>query len=73
MVFSLSALRIARLSRRQTLDDAALLTGADPSLLSRIERGLRQPSPELAKRLAELYALDPSDIATAARPRITAR
>ncbi len=46
--------RVIRQSARLPLVDVAQAIGVDAAELSRLERGLRQPSPEVAERWAAL-------------------
>ena len=50
-----SPLKLARLSREQTLHQVAEALGIDTGNLSRIERGTQVPSKELAEKLANYF------------------
>jgi transcriptional regulator with XRE-family HTH domain len=45
-------IRVLRQKRGETLEQVALGVGTDPSNLSRIERGVQQPSAELLRAIA---------------------
>lgn len=47
-------IRALRQKRGETLEQVALGVGTDPSNLSRIERGVQQPSAELLRSIAEV-------------------
>lgn len=59
-------LRDLRASRGETLRSAAAALEVDPSHLSRVERGEKQPSPELQRRAANYYHVESSHLALAA-------
>ncbi|ECD6622194.1 XRE family transcriptional regulator, partial [Salmonella enterica subsp. enterica] len=48
-------LRKARLNAKMTIQEVATQTKCDPGNLSRMERGIQRPSPELAEKLAKLF------------------
>ena len=56
MASGASSLRMARLAEGLTLDELSRKVGCHFAHLSRIERGERWPSVELAYRLAEWFA-----------------
>lgn len=60
------AIRSARLSLGLTGSDVRRLAGIDPTSLSFIERGKREPSLDHIRRLAKALDLDPVTLAAAA-------
>lgn len=48
-------IRAIRKQRGETLEQLAFMVGTDPSNLSRIERGLQQPSSESLRLIAEAF------------------
>lgn len=58
----MSKLRQARISRKISLTEAARLAETDAGNLSRIERGIQTPMPQLAKRLSAAFKLSLEDI-----------
>ncbi len=58
----MSKLRQARISRKIILTEAARLVETDAGNLSRIERGIQTPMPQLAKRLSAAFKLSLEDI-----------
>ena len=64
-------LRTARLARGLGLRQAAGILGLNGGYLSRLERGLRRPSVDVAMEIVRLYQLDHDlavDLITQARP-----
>lgn len=59
-------LRVLRRERDWSLDVVALKTGIDPTALSRIERGLRQPSDAQLGRLAQVFGVKRDQLLRAA-------
>jgi DNA-binding XRE family transcriptional regulator len=50
-----SPLRVAREKREMTLGMLAVLVGSDVGNLSRIERGVQTPSPDLAEKICKQF------------------
>jgi transcriptional regulator with XRE-family HTH domain len=63
-----SVLRQLRQERGASLRSAATDLGIAPSHLSRLERGQKGASSEVAKRAADYYGVDPADLAPQALP-----
>lgn len=59
-------LRSAREAKGQSLRSAARELGVDPSYLSRVETGERQPSADLCQRAGSLYEIDGDSLALSA-------
>jgi len=59
-------LRSARKAKGQSLRSAARELGVDPSYLSRVETGERQPSADLCQRAGSLYEIDGDSLALSA-------
>lgn len=55
-------LRSLRISRKLLLREVAAGLGIDPSLLSRIERGMKRPTREQAIRLASILRVSERDL-----------
>jgi len=62
----------ARTSMRLTQKEAARRLGIDAGNLSRIERGLQQPRPDLARRISMLYGVPLGAIFDQHAPRAAA-
>ncbi|TDB41641.1 helix-turn-helix domain-containing protein [Photorhabdus khanii] len=58
----MTLLRLARLERGLTIAEVADQVNCDAGNLSRIERGLKKPSLELAEKLSRFYASELSEI-----------
>lgn len=50
-------IRELRTERQLCLEQVAAVIGTDTGNLSRIERGLQRPGPELAERIAKFYRI----------------
>jgi transcriptional regulator with XRE-family HTH domain len=59
-------LRALRRERDWSLDVVATKSGIDPTLLSRIERGLRQPSSAQLGKLAQIFGVKGNQLLRAA-------
>lgn len=59
-------LRALRRERDWSLDVVALKTGIDPTALSRIERGLRQPTAAQLSALAQVFGVKRDQLLRAA-------
>lgn len=55
-------LRKARLKAKMTIQEVASSIKCDPGNLSRMERGIQRPSPEVAERLARLFEEELTEI-----------
>jgi transcriptional regulator with XRE-family HTH domain len=55
-------LQIVRRKHQKTLREVADAVSIDPGNLSRIERGVQTPSPELAESLSKYFANEVSEI-----------
>ncbi|MBK0350865.1 helix-turn-helix transcriptional regulator [Leclercia adecarboxylata] len=55
-------LRKARLKAKMTIQEVASSIKCDPGNLSRMERGIQRPSPEVAERLAKLFSAELTEI-----------
>jgi len=55
-------LRKARLKAKMTIQEVASSIKCDPGNLSRMERGIQRPSPEVAERLAKLFDAELTEI-----------
>lgn len=55
-------LRNARLKAKMTIQEVASSIKCDPGNLSRMERGIQRPSPEVAERLARLFSAELTEI-----------
>lgn len=55
-------LRKARLKAKMTIQEVASSIKCDPGNLSRMERGIQRPSPEVAERLAKLFNTELTEI-----------
>ncbi|EAQ2491488.1 helix-turn-helix transcriptional regulator [Salmonella enterica] len=55
-------LRKARLNAKMIIQEVATQTKCDPGNLSRMERGIQRPSPELAEKLAKLFCTELTEI-----------
>jgi transcriptional regulator with XRE-family HTH domain len=55
-------LRDLRRNRGLRLDDVAEKTGISKSYLSLLERGLREPTPVIAKKLGDFYGFKVTDV-----------
>jgi len=51
----LTPLRRARLNAKLTIQQVCAVVQCDPGNLSRMERGLQKPTPQMAERLVQLY------------------
>lgn len=55
-------LRKARLNAKMTIREVAASVSCDPGNLSRMERGIQRPSPEVAEKLARLFYAELTEI-----------
>ncbi|EPH0843982.1 helix-turn-helix domain-containing protein [Pseudomonas aeruginosa] len=55
-------LRKARLNAKMTIQEVAASIKCDPGNLSRMERGIQRPSPEVAEKLAKLFSTELTEI-----------
>ncbi|WP_312227085.1 helix-turn-helix transcriptional regulator [Pseudescherichia sp.] len=55
-------LRKARLKAKMTIQEVASSIKCDPGNLSRMERGIQRPSPEVAEKLARLFSAELTEI-----------
>ncbi len=55
-------LRNARLKAKMTIQEVASSIKCDPGNLSRMERGIQRPSPEVAEKLARLFSTELTEI-----------
>lgn len=56
-------IRAARLSKKLTQEEVATVAKIEQAYLSKVERGLREPSLSIALRLCDALALDINDYA----------
>lgn len=64
-------IRKIRKEKRATLEDVALTAGTDPGNLSKVERNLQQPTPDMLKNVAKALGFPVSSLYLMAEQTIT--